>query len=152
MINPKTNKGFIALITSIIISVILVGLVFTTSTSGFFSRIGAINSEYKRLSLYMAESCADLALLNIAKDYSYTPIAGGETLTIGDGHCLIQSVTYGAEDPITHRKIALINTVAEHRGSWTNIKVEASIGNPTLSPTLNLSTIPNIFIISWQEI
>ncbi len=134
------NGGFIALITSIIISVILVGLVFTTSSSGFFSRINALNSEFKRTSLDMAESCSDLALLKIANNYNYAPPPGGETIPIGSGNCLIRTVTYGAEDPVTHRKTVALNTGAEFKGAWTNLNVSASAGNPAIAPVEPLPT------------
>ena len=60
-------RGYIALISAIIISVVLLGLATAIGQSTFFSRFNALNREYKRISLGLAESCVHAALSKISK-------------------------------------------------------------------------------------
>lgn len=145
--NPQ--NGYIALISAVIISGVLMGLAGTANFAGFFSRLNVLNSEYKRESLGLAESCVYSALLKIAQDYLYAPAAGGETISINPNFCKILSVSYGAEET-SHRKIAAIVTQGEYRGAFSNIIVTADVLNPT-AQTATPTALPNISIVSWEE-
>jgi hypothetical protein len=74
------SRGFIALTSAILIAAVLLGITTTLSTSGYFARGDSLTSEFKRVSLGLAESCANAALLKFATNYSY---AGNETISIG---------------------------------------------------------------------
>ena len=88
-----SNGGYVALISAIIVSFILIALTVSVSTSSYFTRFNVANSEYKRISLGLAESCANVALLKVGQDFSYTPAVGGDTIAIGAESCIIKSVT-----------------------------------------------------------
>ena len=64
----KRSSGFIALMSVLIISITLLGISFTRSNNGFFSRFGVLDSEYKKIGLGLAESCTNVALLKIAQN------------------------------------------------------------------------------------
>jgi hypothetical protein len=66
MINsPQKNKqgAFIALISAIIISVLLLIITVSTSLTGIFGRFNVLDSESKERSVALAEACADTAIL-----------------------------------------------------------------------------------------
>ncbi len=147
----KTQSGFIALISTVIISSFLMMLTFSSSTSSFFARFDVLGNEFRKMSSNLSLSCANVALLKIAKDYNYTPIAGGEVINVGENFCKIYSVTYEAEDPITHQKLATITTSAQYpapNGSFSRIRVSASVQNPMY---LEINR-PSISIKSWYDI
>ena len=139
--------GYIALISAIIISLILMGLTFAASSSGYTSRFNVADSGYKRMSLGLAESCVNIVLLHVAEDYRYTLAPTEALVLIGSEHCLIKSLTYGPE--VAGEKHARILTQASYHGAWTNLEVVAAVLNPAIQPT-HLS-IPPIVISSWIE-
>jgi hypothetical protein len=126
-----TQHGYIALMSAVIISLILTGMTFSLSGSGYFSRYNVLNSEYKRVSLGLAESCVNSALMKISQDYMYMPAAMGDSVNVGTQNCLIKSVTYGPE--IAGRKAAYIAAQADYQGAFSNIKVSATIASTTYS-------------------
>ncbi len=89
--NPQTNTGFVALISAIIISVILLLMVINVSLTAFYSRFNILDSELKERSSALAEACADTAMLKLANNSSYNPV--NEVVTVGSDTCTIISVT-----------------------------------------------------------
>lgn len=93
--NHKNEEGFVALITAIVLSVILITAAVTLNLSGFFTRSALLDSEYKERSSALSEACVDTALLRLAADPIYqvastTP----QQLNIGGTDtCWIRSVT-----------------------------------------------------------
>lgn len=151
MIKHNQKRGFIALLTTIIISAILISLTFSVGSFGFSSRIDSLHSEFKIASSLNAESCAQIALLRIGENYSYTPTIGGETISIDtDSSCILYSVVYDTENNGTHTKTATITTQGVHHDSWTTLITEAKIQNPTWTPSIFPSEL--IHIISETEI
>ena len=140
--SPRTGadieRGYIALMAAIVISLILLALTFTVSISGYFSRFNALASENKRVSLGLAESCVNTALLKLAKNYNYDLTtdpaydAGSGTVpvTVGGESCAIRAVTSGGGNP----KPVTIKTQAQFRDSWSNMQVVTMVRNPTVSP------------------
>lgn len=144
----KTKRGFIALISAIIISAILMAILFTATTSTFFARFDALDTEYKRIAVGLAESCVNQALLRLAQDYDYDPT--DEIISIGGDTCRIKSITPHA--PRSSESILVtIGAQANHQGAFSNFQVKALVHNPKISP----STFPppsNIKINSWLEV
>ena len=65
------DRGFIALISILVISAVLLVLLFTLETASFFTRFGALEAENKRESLSLAEACVSVARLQFARgDYA----------------------------------------------------------------------------------
>lgn len=125
MILEKENqKGFVALITAIILSVILIVVTVTLNRSGFFARGAILEAEFKETSSALAEACVDVALLKLATN---TPIVPNEEIEIGENKCSIIGVLGDT-----------IKTNAEYRGSVTNLQV---VFNPS-----------DFSIDSWSEV
>lgn len=137
------EKGFVALVSTLLISAVLLVLMYTTSAGSFYVRSDALGTEFKRVSVGLSESCSNAALLKISQNYNYTPDVNGDIVTVGPDTCLIKSVTYGPENPITYRKLATINTSAQYPisgGSWSSNKITATIQNPERSTTVPAPT------------
>ena len=121
----KREQGFIALITAIALSLILLVVTVTLNQSGFFTRSTLLDAEYKERSSALAEACVDTALLKLAADPGYL---GSETITIGSDSCFIVSVT----------SLNTIRTTAEFQEAVTNLEVEIDASN--------------LSVISWNEL
>lgn len=123
------NRGFAALITAIILSLILIVVAIVMSQSGFLTRQILSESENKERSAALAEACADNAILFTINNPLYT---GGPPPIIIDGErCEIYSVTH---TPSTFT----IKTRAEIKEAVTKLKI---IVNDT-----------NFAVESWEEV
>jgi len=140
MTREHHGRGFIALISVIIISAILLTLVFTLGLSSFFNRFDALDAENKRVSLGLAEACVNVAMLKVAQDGSYAPAVGGDCITLGgtchapdpQKTCAICSVTGG--NPAT------VVTRAVYNGAFSTVQV-------------TFDTTPDNFAVSrWEEL
>ncbi|MBI4050590.1 MAG: hypothetical protein HY396_01295 [Candidatus Doudnabacteria bacterium] len=123
----RKESGFIALMSAIIVSVLLIAITFTLSFTGFYSRFNVLDSEYKERSIGLAEACADTALLKKATDPAYTV---PETINVGTDTCDIISVADNGTQ-------VTIKTRAVFQKSFTNIEVVANSDD--------------LSIISWDE-
>lgn len=148
MVKNKQESGFAALMSAIIISLILLAVVFALGTDGYFARVNSSNIEYKRVSFGLAESCANAALLRIAKNYSYAPPGGGEAVAVGSQSCTIKSVTY-IPDSAHRQEQATIVATANFNNAFTNFIVQAVVQDTSQPP---LAPPPNISISGWREI
>src|SRR3989344_3901057 len=74
-----TERGFVALMSVIIIGATLLVVVIGASLTGFYSRYNFLDFELKERSASAAEACANQALLELANDATY---AGGTTLSL----------------------------------------------------------------------
>jgi type II secretory pathway component PulK len=68
----NNQKGFIALISVVIISFVLLLVATTLSTKGFYARFNILDSESKERSNALADACIETARLKLANDTSYT--------------------------------------------------------------------------------
>ena len=90
MSNPqKKQSGFIALITAIILSLILILVTVTINQIGAIARVNSGGSEYKEQSMALAKSCAPIALLHLTTDRTYT---GNETISTPPTSCDIKTI------------------------------------------------------------
>ena len=125
--NTPNNQGFIALITAILISALLMGITLTQSRAAFYFREELLESEQKAQSRALAESCVHEAILHLTLDASY---AGNEEVPIADQYCTIKTIQSTATTKI-------ITTNASVRDTATDLKVGVSV--------------PDYSITSWQE-
>ena len=90
----KTYSGYIALTTSVIISVVMIMLAISLSSLSLFGRTNGVASLHKSKSLSAAEGCLEQALLNISLNGGY---AGNDTVDIQIGgesiNCTIAEIT-----------------------------------------------------------
>jgi hypothetical protein len=143
---PACNQGFVAIISAIMMSLILIGLVMTMSMSGFLSRFTILDYEFKQVSLSLAESCAYRAFQNSAENVSYAPVVGGEIVLVASDSCTIESIQYGPV--INAMKTADIQVRAEYHGAFTQLRIRILVHDPLAAsvPTQNIQ------IVSWQEV
>lgn len=105
------QSGFMALMSVIIISVLLLIIAVTIGMTGIFGRFNVLDSESKERSLALAEACADTAILNLARSQpQLTPVL------VGLDSCEIVSVTSQGTGNIIQTR-AIINK------SYTNLIV-----------------------------
>ena len=123
----KTD-GYVALISAIIISAVLLTALAAASLLGFTGRFNILNSEFKEQSAALAEACLDFAALKLTEDSGYT---GREVVVVGSDACEIRSI----EDVGAAKKV---QTQAVFQKSYTNLEA--------LVDPLNGD------IISWREI
>jgi hypothetical protein len=127
MRNPTRQsgeRGFVALMSVIIMSVILLVMVYTLETSSFFARFDALDGENKQVSYELAEGCVNSAMIKVAQNSSYVPAAGGDCLSVGGSCtgtdpqkvCKICSVG-------TSAGVTTVTTRALYNGAFTNLKV-----------------------------
>ncbi len=154
--------GFVALLSTLILTAILMIVISATSTSSFFARFDALSSEFKRISLGLSEACSNAVLLKIAQKYDYSVNGdsaynadlSGVVVNVGTDICLIKSVTYEKVDeniPLNIKKRAIIETSAQYplkNGSWSKNKIKVFIQNPAISDATSLF-IP-LSIDSWE--
>lgn len=124
----KNPRGFIALMSAVIISAILLLVVASGSFSGFNSRFNLFETEMKERSSALADACADQTLLELANDSSYV---GNATTTIGSDACYTGPITTS--------------------GGQKSFKTRAYKSNAytTLEVVVNASSLS---VVSWQEV
>ena len=102
------QDGFVALISAIVISSLLIIIAASLGYTGFFSRFNILDGEYKETSLGLAESCAEIARVEIANNSTFNVPSGGKSYTVdSDGNtCKILSVvgTYTVQSQAIYQK------------------------------------------------
>lgn len=116
------TRGFIALMSVIVISAILLALTFTLGTAAFLNRFDTLAWEQKRASLVLAEACVNAAMLRHAqRNYS------GGIVSVGERSCAICSITSAGE-----------------------IRTRASVGNTHSNLFVRIS--PSTYAVTlWRE-
>jgi hypothetical protein len=116
------NRGFIALMSVIIISAILLMLVFSVGVSSFLNRFDALDIENKRVSLGLAEACVSVAMLRLA--LNPTTYGGGEVVTVDTSDaqriCKICSFSPGVSQPTVPIK-------AQYNGAYSNLSITMAV-------------------------
>lgn len=135
----NSNRGFVALISVVLISAILLIVIVTLGLSTFFQRFDTLDTENKRVSLGYAEGCVNAAMLRIAQNAAY---AGGEYCSLNSTCsssmsaslrvCEICQVTYPSGK-------AQILARAAVNGAYSNLTV-------TVNPTPG-----NFTVLGWSE-
>lgn len=107
----KKNRGFVALITSVIISAVLLMVAINLSLTGFYARSNLLDFELKETSYHLAEACIDTAILKLINNPNYNPT--DESVNIDGNECAIESITSN-----------VIKAKANYRNYITNLEVE----------------------------
>src|SRR3989304_7508016 len=92
------KNGYIAITSAIIITILILALVATVSSTGYFGRFNVLGSLTKEEGDALSEACADTALLDLALDTNY---AGATTTKVASTTCTILAIeTNGYEKTI----------------------------------------------------
>jgi hypothetical protein len=136
----KSNSGFVALVSVVVISAVLLVIMFTLSTSSFFNRFDALDSENKRISLGLAEACVSAAMLKVAQSPAYAPAVYGDCVSLGgtcyapdpQKVCAICSIVIGNPEVVVTRAV--------YNGAYTTLRA-------------HFDTTPGSFVVTkWEEL
>ena len=136
--NSNPQRGFIALMSTIVISAILLLLMAGAGLASFYARYDALGIESKHAAHALAEACVNVALLALATSTDplrYAP--NNQKINVGtdtwgnEMRCIIKNVIPSGSD-------ATINAYASTDGSFD-----------TVSAVVSLS--PSMQVISWGE-
>jgi|SRR3989344_1827515 len=127
-INYKLEQGFMALMSAIVMSVLLIAITLSLGISSFFGRFDILDSESKERSMGLAEACVSQATSEVSTGTVYA------TLTVfpipnSTESCKRMSEQNGNE--------YIIKAQGEFNKSFTNLKV-----------VVDSSTFD---VVSWQE-
>jgi hypothetical protein len=128
----NTQQGFIALVSAIVISSLLIIIATSLGYTGFFSRFNILDGEFKDSSLGLAESCAEIARIEIANNPSFSVPSGGKIYNVGSSAntCKILSVNGSYT----------VQTQGIYQNSYSTIEA-------VFSRTTN-----DVVVSSWKEI
>ncbi len=90
-------RGFIALMSVVVISSVLLLLVTEGSFSGFTSRINSLNHEFKNQSEALAEACVQQALLEYAHNSSF--VGNASSSVTASEECYVGSMSRVSSNP-----------------------------------------------------
>ncbi len=111
------EEGYIALMSVIVISAILLLISTATSFKGYYGRYGVLETEFKKESQNLAEACADQAILELAKNVNFQ---GDATSTISSKYeCYIYPITKNFPTPGK----TTIKTRAIYQDSYTYLEI-----------------------------
>ena len=112
-------RGFIALLSVIIVSIILLGLALSGSTVAFYARFNALDQESYAEAQSLARSCADTAVLQLVQNYNYN--VSNVPVYYGADSCTIHSITTLSAD--TTQKQVQIQTSAKQYHSFATYSI-----------------------------
>jgi hypothetical protein len=128
----EDQNGFIALVSAVIFSAVLLALVSLSARGIFWERFSILYRENKEISVALAGSCVQAALLDLAEGKNM-PAAGDEIIVDGPQKCdigEINDIGSGFWEIIAR---------ANWENSSTNLKATAKLENGEIK------------IIDWRE-
>lgn len=122
------QKGYIAITTSIVLSILIMIVAASLGSSNLFTRFNYLDFDNKQLSFVTARSCLNYALLKLAENSNYS---GNETVDISSNQCTINPVETSGQNFI-------IKSRSQIEGATTNLKL--TVNAATLS-TISLEEL-----------
>jgi len=123
-LGSNTPRGFIALISAIIISAVLLIAAAAGSVTGMYSRFGVLDVEFKERSTALAEACESIVLSKLGEDSGYN----GPDLNypVGGDSCSI----FVAQNPGDNPRIFKVRGIYQH--TYTNVLISVDVDALTL--------------------
>ena len=115
--NANQKRGFIALLSMIILGFMLLLTVITLGNRSIGGRFILLDLERKEMSAELASVCVHVAVISLVNDPAYTVVSPVE-IPVGDNNCKIVSIT--PDDGL--RIIQAQGVVPEVGGATTNIE------------------------------
>jgi len=128
--NKNLQTGFIALVSVLLISFVLLIFVVSIGLSGFLGRANQLESEFKRQSIASAEACVEKAIADLV---AKNPTTG--TVTFGGGAYTCTIVSIALDTP--NMGETTIKARGVYKNSYTNLVIVVA------------SDIQNV--LSWHE-
>ena len=137
--NERTSeRGFIALMSTIVIAAILLAMIGSTEFASFYARADALGIENKRSALALADSCINIVLLALATSTDPADFdVGGHTFVVNN-------------DSLGEPRTCTIGHFA-HVGSTVNMEAYAAVNNSDGSASVIVTLPPHIQITSWND-
>ena len=130
MKSNSKNRGYIAITSAIVLSLLIMAVATALGGSAILSRFSILDLTAKRASFFAARACLDRALLELALNSNYT---GNITVQIEeDGN---QCALYAIESSPPNK---IIKSRSQVRGATTNLKL--TVNSTTLS-TVSLEEV-----------
>jgi len=127
----EQKKGYIALITAIIIGAVTLSMVITSAYIGITQGMNSLLYSNNLEATSLASACAEDALMNSKNNQDY---GGNETINLGNGQCqILPIINLGGQARI-------IEIVGSVNGATKKLKIAISQIDPTMKITL------------WQEV
>lgn len=117
------EKGYIAITTSIILSIVILAVAISLGSSNLLIRFDILDFYNKQSSFAIARSCLNYGLLKLADNPAYS---GNETIGISSFKCSILTLETSGSNKI-------LKTRSQIEGATTNLKL-----------TVNASTLETI--------
>ncbi len=124
----KQQSGYIAITMSIVVTIFLLVLATSLGSSNLFTRSSVTDFYSKQSSYFLARSCLNHALLQLADVPSYT---GNETIFVSDQTCTLLTITVAGENTV-------ISAEAQSNSAATNLRL--TVNTQTLS-TVSLEEV-----------
>src|SRR3569623_1266269 len=124
------NRGYIALMATIIISLLLLVMIVNEGFSGWMTRFVVLGTEAKEQANALAEGCADQATAWLITDPAYL---GSTTSSMPGGDCTV----FGISQTDLQAVLVSINTQAEVRVAFANLELLQNVNN------IHLGAIPS---------
>ncbi len=134
-------RGYIALVSVLIISVVLLALAVSVSLTGFYARSNILGAEIKEQSAALAQSCAEKAIVDVAIGNPTTGVVSFGTNPYDDGDpytCSILSIT--PDTPTAGQ--ATIHAQGVYRNSYTNLVVTIDSDDQSVVSWREVTTFP----------
>lgn len=117
------KNGYIALTISMVMALFVMILAISFGSSSLFTRTNVVNYADKQLSYFVARSCLNHALFQLANSLSYD---GNETIQVSSNSCVLSTITTSGNNLTIQAKAQIGSAV-------TNLKL--------IVENLNLSTV-----------
>lgn len=109
----KSKEGYVAITTSIILSMIILVVAITLGSSNLLTRSDFLDFNNKQLSFTLARSCLGYALLRLAEVPTYS---GNQTIAVDAYQCSILPIETSGQNKI-------IKATAQISGATTNLRL-----------------------------
>jgi hypothetical protein len=125
------QKGFVALITVLILSAVLMVGVVSLAQFGITARYSLLDLENKTKSENLANACVAVARIAVVNDPAFT--ATNKIVAVGTETCTIESVT-----SVSGNKRVKVSAIV--RGATTNYQVDINISTGAVARFIETAT------------
>ena len=142
------QRGFIAVMATIIISLILIGTSLSQSKHAFSVRSQVLDRELKKTASFVSYGCREVVLKYLADNYDYTPGSQGEFISVGRYGCTILKVEHDSEDA-QHGKLVTVFIRGQSKDSYVNTLLSTYVQNPQFHRNSSPKVISSQEVISF---
>lgn len=132
----KQPEGFVALISALVISSVMLLIATGGSLAGFYTRVTSLNTEYKERSFFLADTCVNQTLLTLASTPTY---AGSATTTVSgtiNGSCYTGPITKTGVAP---NDLYQFRVRSYYMDTYSSIAVSAKVSDLTITSYTEVS-------------